>query len=126
MASADVGDFAFAQIGFEDAVQRSFVRFPRLGAPVQIVINIEGRAAQRCADAKEIRRRIQLVALDSTFQGGALFARAIHPLSVRRQTPKAGINQAACKAQGVALHGKITVDAAIFLAPQPALRAAQL
>jgi len=68
MAGAQIGYFTFAQPGLKDAVQRGFVRLPRLVTPVQIVVEIKRRPANRSSDTEIIRCRIQLVAFELPFQ----------------------------------------------------------
>ena len=98
MTGANIGNLSLTKTGSEDTVQRGNVRLPRCRAPVQIVIHIEGRSAKRF----------------------------VHPLASGGHAAKAGIHQPTREAQRIALNSKITVDTAIFLSPQPALRAAQL
>ena len=38
---AHVGDFTFAEAGFQNAVQRGLIRLPRGVAPVKIVIDVK-------------------------------------------------------------------------------------
>ncbi len=123
---AHVGNLTLTEVGFQDAVKRSFIGCPRRSAPVQIVIHIEGRSAKRRANAEEVSRGVQLIAFNIAFQRGALFTRFVHPFARGSHAAKAGIHQPTREAQRISLNGKITVDTAIFLSPQPALRAAQL
>ena len=126
MTGANIGNLSLTKTGSEDTVQRGNVRLPRCRAPVQIVIHIEGRSAKRRADPKEVSRGVQLVAFNIALQRGALFTRFVHPLASGSHAAKAGIHQPTREAQRIALNSKITVDTAIFLSPQPALRTAQL
>src|SRR5690606_3977678 len=51
---AHIGNLTLTEVGFQDAVKRSFIGCPWRCAPVQIVIHIEGRSAKRRANAEEV------------------------------------------------------------------------
>ena len=93
---------------------------------MQVEVDVKRRALQRCGDAKERHRLIDIFAAQLTLQAGTFALSILFPVALHVQTRDASVDQAVAQHQLIALRCHIGVHLTEVLTEEPTDFTAQL